>query len=70
DGTTGLVVDHPADAKTAAAALARLLDDPPMRERLGQAARARVEAELSYDRLAGALAESLEQLAGRHQPGD
>lgn len=69
DATTGFVVDHPADARSAAATLARLLDDPALAERLGQAARARVEVELSYDRLAGTLAESLDQLAGRRPPG-
>lgn len=69
DATTGVVVDHPADAKGAAAALARLLDDPALRERLGRAARARVEDELSYDRLAGALAEALDQVAGRWRTG-
>jgi phosphatidylinositol alpha-1,6-mannosyltransferase len=65
DGTTGVVVDHPADARAAAAALGRLLDDPALRERLGQAGRARVEAELSYDHLVGVLAGALAQAGGR-----
>jgi phosphatidyl-myo-inositol dimannoside synthase len=64
DGVTGVVVDRPADARSAAAALSGLLDDPARRERLGRAARARVEAELDYDRLVDALAGALAEGAG------
>jgi glycosyltransferase involved in cell wall biosynthesis len=41
-GESGLLVT-PGDAGELAAAIARLLDDPPMRERMGRAARERVE---------------------------
>ncbi len=50
DGVTGLTVP-PADADALAAALTRLLDDPALRARLGAAGRARVEGELSADRM-------------------
>lgn len=50
DGVTGLVVDaHDRDA--VADALRRLLADPVLRSRMGQAARARVERYFTYPRL-------------------
>ena len=58
-GETGLVVDHPDDPQAVAIALARLLDDEPLRLRLGAAARQRVERELTYEVLAGRLGEAL-----------
>ncbi len=54
DGETGLVVPG-ADVAAAVDALAVLLADPVRRAALGAAARARAEAELSYDRLAERL---------------
>ena len=54
-GETGLVVDHPRRADDVAGALARLLRDAAGRDRMGAAARRRVEAELAYDVLAGRL---------------
>jgi glycosyltransferase involved in cell wall biosynthesis len=69
DATTGVVVDRPSDARTSAAALAGLLDDPARRERLGAAARARVESELNYDRLVDVLAEALTRGANGRRPG-
>ena len=59
-GVTGLVVDEPGAAEPVAAALARLLDDPELRERMGAAARTRAVAELSHDVLAQRLAKSLD----------
>jgi glycosyltransferase involved in cell wall biosynthesis len=50
DGVTGLTVP-PADADALASALTRLLDDPALRARFGAAGRARVEGELSADRM-------------------
>lgn len=47
DGETGLLVDG-TDAEAVRGALARLLADEPMRLRLGAAARARVEHDLSW----------------------
>ena len=45
---TGLVVP-PNDAPALAAALRRLLDDPPLRQRMGEAGRRRSQAEFSID---------------------
>jgi glycosyltransferase involved in cell wall biosynthesis len=43
--------------------MARLLDDPALASRQGQAARDRVEAEFSYDRLAARLDDALTSVA-------
>jgi phosphatidylinositol alpha-1,6-mannosyltransferase len=59
DGETGLVVDPPDDVAAVAAAIGSLLDDPERRARLGAAARARVERELTYDVLAARLGRAL-----------
>ena len=48
-------VDDPKDVGAVAAALVRLLDDDALRDRMGRAARARAERELSYDVLVGLL---------------
>jgi glycosyltransferase involved in cell wall biosynthesis len=50
DGETGLLVP-PGDADAVAGALSRLLDDPALRRRLGEAALARVRAEFSVARM-------------------
>jgi colanic acid/amylovoran biosynthesis glycosyltransferase len=55
DGVTGLAVPQHDDAALAAA-LARLLDDPGLRERLARAARALVERDFDSRRQAGQLA--------------
>jgi phosphatidylinositol alpha-1,6-mannosyltransferase len=54
DGVTGFVVD-PLDAGAVAGALARLLDDPELRRRMGTRARARAETSFAYDGLAARL---------------
>jgi len=54
DGSTGFVVD-PLDAGAVASALERLLADPALRRRMGEAARARAEQAFSYDALADRL---------------
>jgi phosphatidyl-myo-inositol dimannoside synthase len=59
DGTTGSVVLHPDDGREVAAAIGRLIDDPELASRQGQAARARAEAEFSYDLLASRLSDAL-----------
>jgi phosphatidylinositol alpha-1,6-mannosyltransferase len=59
DGETGLVVRRPDQAGDVAAALARLLGDPELRQKLGEAARLRVETEFSYDGLARRLGVAL-----------
>jgi phosphatidyl-myo-inositol dimannoside synthase len=55
DGETGLVVRNPDDVRAVADALAQLLDEPDLRSAMGEAGRARAEAELSYDVLAERL---------------
>jgi len=55
DGSTGLVVEHPEDPEAVAVALATLLDDSDLRERLGAEARRRAVAEFDYDHLARRL---------------
>ena len=59
DGATGFVVRYPDDPVSAAEAIGRLLDDGDLRARMSVAGRARAEAELSWDVLAGRLAEAL-----------
>jgi phosphatidylinositol alpha-1,6-mannosyltransferase len=55
DGETGYVVRQPARPDELAAAIARLLDDPAQRVRMGKAARARAESEFAYGVLANRL---------------
>jgi phosphatidylinositol alpha-1,6-mannosyltransferase len=59
DGETGAVVADPADVDAVAGALARLLDDPATRARMGDAARARAIAEFDNDVLARRLLDAL-----------
>jgi glycosyltransferase involved in cell wall biosynthesis len=56
------VVDRPGDATAVAAALARLLDDSELRERLGAEARHRAVAEFDYDKLARMLHQTLVEM--------
>jgi spore coat protein SA len=55
DGETGLLLDRPDDDAELAAKIIRLLDDAPLRQRLGQQGRARVEAGFSWQKIAGTL---------------
>jgi len=59
DGVTGSVVRDPQSPAAVARALGALLDHPDRRERFARAGRHRVEQELTYDRLAGRLADAL-----------
>jgi phosphatidylinositol alpha-1,6-mannosyltransferase len=52
DGETGFVMHNPKDAAAVAAALARLLDDRELRDRMGGAGRARAVQEFDWDCLA------------------
>ena len=63
EGATGLVLHQPRDPERAARSLASLLDDEGLRRRLGQAARARVEASFDYETLASRLEVALGKLA-------
>ncbi len=60
DGETGYVVDDPGNPSAAVEALARLLDVPEHRQRMGAAARKRAETEFSYDVLAQRLGSALD----------
>lgn len=61
DGVTGIVLD-PATPRSAAKAIGALLDDPECRMNMGDAARRRAEAHLSYDVLAGRLSRALDDM--------
>jgi glycosyltransferase involved in cell wall biosynthesis len=58
----GIIVD-PGDAPGLAAAIGSLLDDPGLARRIGQAARARFEAEYSYDAVRPRLERLIEDVA-------
>ncbi len=60
DGETGLVVRRPGDSLRVAEALGDLIDDESRRLEMGLRARARAEAEFSYDVLAARLREGLD----------
>lgn len=64
-GETGLVTSDPSSVPELSEALRRLLDDPAERRRMGAAARARAEAEFSYDVLADRLRAGLARPGGR-----
>lgn len=63
DGIDGLLVAAH-DARALAQAIGRVLDDPGLRTRLAQAARARIEMTYSTDIVCGRLAAIYQQLAG------
>lgn len=63
DGDSGLLVP-PGDEASLAAAVSRLLTDPDLRDRLGQAARARVGTHYLWDQLAGRVVAAYEQARG------
>ena len=58
----------PADGTALAAALERLFDDPALRNRLGQKARARFLDEFTVDRMLGRTAKWLERIAAQPVP--
>ena len=55
DGETGLLLSRQDDDAELAAKIIRLLDDAPLRQRLGQQGRAWVEADFSWEKIAGTL---------------
>lgn len=63
DGETGLVVEDPSDPGVVAEAIRTLLADPPLRRRMGRAARRRVQESFDTDVLASRLAEALAGVA-------
>ncbi len=64
DGETGLIVPEQ-DARTLACAVARLADDSELRQRMGLAARARIENELGWPHLARRYIAHFAELSGR-----
>jgi phosphatidylinositol alpha-1,6-mannosyltransferase len=62
DGVTGVMIRHPDDAREAARAFERLLDDPALRASMGQAGRVRAVDEFSYEGLARRLGAALNAL--------
>jgi phosphatidylinositol alpha-1,6-mannosyltransferase len=64
DGVTGVVVRRPGDAGSVAAALRRLLADPELRHRMGDAARGRACGTFDYTSLAAKLAAALAEVQG------
>ncbi|MGO9197095.1 MAG: glycosyltransferase family 4 protein [Acidimicrobiales bacterium] len=64
DGETGVVVGDPGNERAVAAALEPLLDDPSLRQRLGEAARDRAVAHFAYDKLALRLERALLEAGG------
>lgn len=64
DGVDGLLVP-PSNVQALAGALARLMDDPALRERLGRAGRQRVLADYDLERNVQALAAVFEQRLAR-----
>ncbi len=60
---TGLIVDDPDDPDATAEAIIELLGDTPTRDRMAQSARARAEAEFSYDVLAARLETAIDAMA-------
>ncbi|MGH9114961.1 MAG: glycosyltransferase, partial [Acidimicrobiales bacterium] len=65
DGETGFVVRDPTDVSAVSSALEKLIADPGLASRQGQAARHRAEVEFSYDVLAGRLGKAIAGLAER-----
>jgi glycogen(starch) synthase len=62
DGVDGLLVPF-GDVPALAAALRRLLDDPDLRQRMGEAGRRKVEEHYTWDRIVAAVATLYEDLA-------
>ena len=65
DGESGLLVDDPRDLAAFGAALARLLDDPALARRLGEAAHERVRHEFLAPRHLAQYVRLIEQVASR-----
>ena len=62
DGVTGVVVADPTDPGDVAAALRRILIEPPLRRRMGRDSRRRCLASFDYARLAPRLAQALAEV--------
>jgi phosphatidylinositol alpha-1,6-mannosyltransferase len=63
DGETGFVASDPSDAAAVASAIDRLVSDPELASRQGQAARRRAETHFAYDVLAPRLSAAMSGIA-------
>jgi glycosyltransferase involved in cell wall biosynthesis len=68
DQQTGFVVQNPSDVLGVADALDRLLSDPALASRQGQAARHRAESEFAYDVLVMRLGEAIDRMGAGARP--
>ena len=69
DGETGFVIGNPIRRRGAVAdAIDRLLSDPALASRQGQAARHRAETEFAYDVLVHRLSEAIGMIGAEAQP--
>jgi phosphatidylinositol alpha-1,6-mannosyltransferase len=68
NGETGIVLDDPDDPAQAAQALRSLLIDADKARRMGQAGRARVEREFSYDQLSERLRQAIDGMISAPSP--
>ncbi|MGH1488236.1 MAG: glycosyltransferase family 4 protein [Acidimicrobiales bacterium] len=60
DGETGLIVDDPTDVRAVADAIERLVDDPDLRRKMGEAARKRAVEHFDYSHLAEQLQQAID----------
>jgi phosphatidylinositol alpha-1,6-mannosyltransferase len=65
---TGFVLKDPSDVTAVADAIARLVSDPALASRQGQAARHRAEAHFAYEILADRLGEAIERVGADAPP--
>jgi phosphatidylinositol alpha-1,6-mannosyltransferase len=68
DGETGFVMPDPSDAGAVAEAIERLISDPGLASRQGQAARQRAADEFDYDVLAVRLQQALARIGAPARP--
>ena len=69
DGVTGVLVE-PRDHKAMARAIVQLLRDEPLRARMGEAGRARVDERFTVDRMVAETAAAYGRVAGRPHAAD
>jgi spore coat protein SA len=69
DGFNGLLLQQRDDDTELAAKITGLLDDVPLRRRLGQQGRDWVRAGFSWERIAGVLEEFYDEVMDRNRPG-
>jgi phosphatidylinositol alpha-1,6-mannosyltransferase len=68
DNETGFVIQNPSDVFGVADAIDRLISDPALASRQGQAARHRAETEFAYDVLVSRLADAIDHMGAGALP--